>query len=37
VKVVEEPVSKEALFGDDEEEGATPSSDAKPKRTSAKA
>jgi trigger factor len=35
VKVVEEPVSKEVLFGDDEEEGATPESEAKPKQKSA--
>jgi trigger factor len=36
VKVVEEPVSKEVLFGDDEDEGATPDAEAKPKRKSAK-
>ncbi len=36
VKVVEEPVSKEVLFGDDEDVGATPAAEAKPKRKSTK-
>jgi trigger factor len=33
VKVIEEPVSKETLFGDDEEEGKGPESAAKPAQT----
>ena len=37
VKVVEEPVSKEALFGDEEEQGSTePGAETKPKRKSSK-
>jgi trigger factor len=36
VKMDEQPVAKEVLFGDDEEEGATSESAAKPKRKSSK-
>jgi trigger factor len=36
VKVVEEPVSREALFGEDDADEETPAAEAKPKRKSAK-